>query len=84
MGEGRLDRESSLRLFRCLIGSHRGLSHKAIDQARMALKNDRQFSQFQRSLRGEERRSREELLSNLKNLGIVDLTVCDEDLRHMI
>jgi len=83
MADGRLDRESTLRLFRCLVGSHRGLSHKAIDQARMALKNDRQFQQFERSLRGEERRLREELLSNLQNLGIADPSVSDDDLRHM-
>ena len=81
--EKRLDRESTLRLFRCLIGNHRGLSHQAIDQARMSFKNDRQFNQFERSLRGAERGLREELLKNLKNLGIADTSVTQDDLRHM-
>lgn len=79
----RLDREETLRLFRCLVGSHRALSHQALDQARMALRNDRQFDQFERSLRGGERRLREELLLNLKNLGIAESSVTEEDLRHM-
>lgn len=81
--EKRLDRESTLRLFRCMIGNHRGLSHTAIDQARMSFKNDRQFDQFERSLRSKERSLREELLKNLQNLGIADSSVTKEDLRHM-
>ena len=80
---GRLDREATLRLCRCLVGAQRGLTHKALDQARMSLKNDRQFDQFERSLRGEERRLREETLANLINLGIADPTVGPDDLRHM-
>jgi hypothetical protein len=79
----RLDREETLRLFRCVVGSQRGLSHVALDQARMSLRNDRQFEQFERSLRGQERRVREELLGNLKNLGIADPSVGSDDLRHM-
>jgi hypothetical protein len=81
--EKSLDREQTLRLFRCLVGSQRGLTHTALDQARMALRNDRQFQQFERSLRGEERRLREELLMNLRNLGIADPSVTAEELRHL-
>ena len=79
----RLDREETLRLFRCLVGSNRALAHVALDQARMSLRNDRQFQQFERSMRGEERVQREELLTNLKNLGIADPSVLAEELRHM-
>ena len=79
----RLDREETLRLFRCVVGSHRGLANTAMDQGRMSLKNDRQFQQFERSLRGEERRLREELLMNLRALGLADPSVSSEDLRHM-
>lgn len=79
----RLDREETLKLFRCLVGSQRSLTHQALDQARMSVRNDRQYDQFERSLRGAERRLREELLLNLKNLGVADPSVESEDLRHM-
>ncbi len=79
----RLDREATLRLFRCVVGGQRSLSHQALDQARMSLRNDRQFEQFERSIRGAERRIREEMLANLKSLGLCDPTVSDDDLRHM-
>lgn len=49
----------------------------------MSLRNDRQFDQFERSIRGAERRIREEILANLKSLGIADPSVEPEDLRHM-
>lgn len=79
----KLDREETLRLFRCVIGCNRDLSHVALDQARMSIRNDRQFWQFERSLRGAERSRREELLSNLVSLGIADRSVTEDDLRHM-
>ncbi len=79
----RLDRDATLRLFRCLVGSQRALAHQALDQARMSLRNDRQFDQFERSIRGAERRQREELLANLVGLGLADPSVGPDDLRHM-
>lgn len=79
----RLDREATLRLFRCVVGGQRSLSHQSLDQARMSLRNDRQFDQFERSIRGAERRIREEILANLKSLGIADPSIEPEDLRHM-
>lgn len=79
----RLDREGTLRLFRCVVGNHRAISHQALDQARMSLRNDRQFEQFERSLRGSSRKLLEELLTNLKVLGIADPSVTADDLRHM-
>jgi hypothetical protein len=78
-----LDREATLKLFRCVIGNHRGLSHAALDLARVALKNDRQLQQFERTIRGAERGLREELLANLRNLGIADPSVGADELRHM-
>ncbi len=49
----------------------------------MSLRNDRQFDQFERSIRGAERRQREELLANLVGLGLADPSVGPDDLRHM-
>ncbi len=77
------DRNETLTIFRAFVHGQRLITHAALDIARAALRNDRQFAQFERSMRGKEREVREYILANLQQLGLADKNVSGDDLRHM-
>jgi len=80
---GKLNRNDSLALFRAFVHAHRELSHAALDITRASIRNDRQFSQVERTIRSKERESREYILVVLQQLNLVDDSVLTEDLKHM-
>ncbi len=79
----RLDRNDSLALMRILTAVVRSTSTTAIRLARVSLRNDRQFDEFQRTLRKEEADAKATCLKACKDFGFVDGAVDMEDLKHM-
>ncbi len=79
----RLNRNDSLALLRILVNVDRSVGNKSVEMARMALKNDRQFEEFQRQVKTEQARAKTLCLKACQDLGFVDKTVTEEDLKYM-
>jgi hypothetical protein len=79
----RLDRNDSLALMRILAHVERQVTSEALRLARISLRNDNQFKEVQRSLRAKATESKNLCLKACQDLGFVDRSVTDEDLRSM-
>lgn len=79
----RLDRNDSLALLRILISVERQVSSEALRMAKVAIRNDRQFDEVQKSIRFKGREARELCLKSAQDLGFIDQSITPEDLRHM-
>ncbi len=79
----RLDRNDSLALMRILVHVERQVTSEALRLARASIRNDRQYDEIQKSLRGRATEAKNLCLKACQDLGFVDNSLNAEDVRHM-